>query len=73
MDRALFDIGSDALVDDDVDAVVSARDGGSSAFDGAIAAIFVECPARRARADGASANVAAAAIVAVVTAGVDNR
>ena len=73
MDLVLFDIGSDALVDYDVDAVVPARDRRSSAFDGARKPVFLQCPARRAGADGASANVAAAAIVAVVAAGVDNR
>jgi hypothetical protein len=48
MNQALFDFGSDAFVDDDVDAVISARDVGSSGFDGAIESIFLECPARRA-------------------------
>jgi hypothetical protein len=73
MNQALIDIGSDAFVDDDVDAVVPARDRRSSTFDGASKRVFLQCPARRARADRASANVAAAAIVAVVTACVDNR
>ena len=73
MNQALIDIGSDALVDNDVDAVVPARDRRSSTFDGASESIFLQCPARRTRADRASANVAASAIVAVEAARVDDR
>jgi hypothetical protein len=51
MNQALIDIGSDALVDNDVDAVVPARDRRSSTFDGASESIFLQCPARRTRAD----------------------
>jgi hypothetical protein len=73
MDQVLFDIGNDALVDNDVDSVVPARDRRSSTFDGASKRVFLQCPARRTRADRASANVAASAIVAVEAARVDNR
>ena len=71
MDHALFDIRRNAFVDDDLNSVVFAGDESFSGRDGTRFAIFIKCPARRARADRAGANVAASAVVAVKATGVD--
>ena len=71
MDHVLFDIRSDAFVDDDFNSVVFAGDESFSGRNGTRFAIFIKCPAGRARADRAGANVAAAAVVAVKATGVD--
>jgi hypothetical protein len=73
VDQALFNVGSDAFVDDNLHAVVSAGDQSFTLGYRAIFAVFVECPARRAGTDRTRAKVTAATVVAIEAACVDIR